>query len=49
MDNLARHIAQAHTDVDQVHTSARKITERFGQIEQVELALTTTLPEKIDI
>jgi len=37
MDNLARHIAQAHTDVEQVHTSARKITERFGMIEQVEL------------
>jgi DNA recombination protein RmuC len=37
MDNLARHIAQAHTDVEQVHTSAKKITERFGQIEQVEL------------
>ncbi|MEJ2576801.1 MAG: DNA recombination protein RmuC, partial [Gammaproteobacteria bacterium] len=28
MDNLARHIAQAHQDVEQVNTSARKITER---------------------
>lgn len=37
MDNLARHIAQAHTDVEQVHTSAKKITERFGLIEQVDL------------
>jgi len=37
MDNLARHIAQAHTDVDQVHTSAKKITERFGLIEKAEL------------
>lgn len=37
MDNLAKHIAQAHTDVDEVHTSARKITQRFGQIEKVEL------------
>lgn len=37
MDNLARHIAQAHTDVDQVHTSAKKITERFIQIEKAEL------------
>ncbi len=45
MDNLARHIAQAHTDVEQVHTSAKKITERFGQIEQVELAL---VPSRID-
>lgn len=38
MDNLARHIAQAHIDVEQVHTSAKKITERFGLIEQVELS-----------
>lgn len=37
MDNLAKHIAQAHNDVDEVHTSARKITQRFGQIEKVEL------------
>lgn len=37
MDNLARHIAQAHTDVEQVNTSAKKITERFSMIEQVEL------------
>jgi DNA recombination protein RmuC len=37
MDNLARHIEQAHTDVNEVHTSAKKITQRFGQIEKVEL------------
>jgi DNA recombination protein RmuC len=37
MDNLARHIEQAHSDVNEVHTSARKITQRFGQIEKVEL------------
>jgi DNA recombination protein RmuC len=37
MDNLASHIAQAHTDVEQVNISARKISQRFGQIEQVEL------------
>lgn len=37
MDNLARHISQAHSDVEQVHTSAKKITERFGFIEKVEL------------
>jgi DNA recombination protein RmuC len=37
MDNLAKHIAQAHTDVDQVQTSAKKITDRFVQIEKVEL------------
>ncbi len=37
MDNLARHIEQAHTDVTEVHTSAKKISQRFGQIEKVEL------------
>lgn len=37
MDNLAKHIAKAHIDVDEVHTSAKKITQRFGQIEKVEL------------
>lgn len=37
MDNLARHISQANIDVSQVHTSAKKISERFIQIEQVEL------------
>jgi DNA recombination protein RmuC len=37
MDNLARHISQAHQDVEQVHTSAKKITDRFMQIEKVEL------------
>jgi DNA recombination protein RmuC len=37
MDNLSRHITQAHEDIGQVHTSAKKITERFEQIEKVEL------------
>lgn len=37
MDNLAKHIAKAHSEVDDVHISARKITQRFGQIEKVEL------------
>lgn len=45
MDNLARHIAQAHTDVDEVHTSARKITQRFVQIEKVELESTHATTE----
>ena len=38
MDSLARHIAQAHQDVDQVATSARRISGRFGRIERVEIA-----------
>lgn len=37
MDNLTRHITQAHDDIAEVHTSAKKITQRFEQIEQVEL------------
>jgi len=46
MDNLAKHIEQAHTDVSDVHTSARKISQRFGQIEKVELD--AFLPEEIE-
>ncbi len=37
MENLARHISQANDDVQKVHTSAKKITERFAKIERVEL------------
>lgn len=37
MDNLAKRIAQAHTDVEQVHISSRKISQRFIQIERAEL------------
>lgn len=38
MDKLGKHIEQANADVKEIHTSARKITSRFDQIEQVELA-----------
>ena len=37
MENLSRHIRQAHEDVGQVHISAEKITSRFMKIEKVEL------------
>ncbi|OGT80469.1 MAG: hypothetical protein A3H91_14225 [Gammaproteobacteria bacterium RIFCSPLOWO2_02_FULL_61_13] len=37
MDQLAKHIRQAGSDVDEVHMSARKITSRFQKIEKVEL------------
>jgi DNA recombination protein RmuC len=37
MDRLATHIGQAHRDVAQVHTSARKLSERFDTIEKVEM------------
>jgi len=37
MEKLATHIDQANRDVLDVNKSARKITSRFGKIEQVEL------------
>jgi len=37
MDKLSQHIKQANQDVELVHTSAKKITDRFIQIEKVEL------------
>ena len=37
MDNLSKHIQQANKDVDEVNTSARKISSRFEKIEKVEL------------
>jgi DNA recombination protein RmuC len=37
MDNLAKHIGQAHQDVSDVNISARKISNRFARIEKVEL------------
>lgn len=44
MDSLAAHIRQAHDDVTQVNTSAKKITARFQDIDQVELPE----PEEVD-
>lgn len=37
MENLSRHIQQANKDVDEVNTTARKISSRFEKIEKVEL------------
>ncbi|HEB95948.1 MAG TPA: DNA recombination protein RmuC [Sedimenticola thiotaurini] len=37
MERLARHIRQAHRDVEEVNVSARKISSRFDRIERVEL------------
>ena len=37
MDDLAKHIGQANKDVEQVHISSRKISERFLKIERAEL------------
>jgi len=43
MDNLARHIEMANSDVKEVHVSAKKISSRFSKIEKVELG-----EEKLD-
>jgi DNA recombination protein RmuC len=37
MDNLSKHIGQVSKDVNEIHTSAKKITKRFDKIERVEL------------
>jgi len=37
MDQLAKHVDQAHRDVADVQTSARKLTGRFAKIEQGQL------------
>ena len=37
MDKLSKHIDLAHQDVDEVNTSAKKISQRFQKIESVEL------------
>ncbi len=37
MSKLAVHIKQAHEDVEDVHTSSKKISQRFSRIEKVEL------------
>lgn len=47
MDSLAKHIQQTHEDVQEVHTSAKKISGRFEKIEKVEfdIADKVLLPE----
>lgn len=37
MDHLAKHIQQAHEDVEDVHKSSQKISSRFHKIEKVEV------------
>ncbi|MBL4648023.1 MAG: DNA recombination protein RmuC [Gammaproteobacteria bacterium] len=37
INNLSKHIKQVHDDIDNVHTSASKITSRFTKIETVDL------------
>jgi DNA recombination protein RmuC len=44
MRDLARHIKQAHDDVEKVQVSSSKITQRFAQIEAVELGEPEAVP-----
>lgn len=37
MDSLAKRIAQTHSDIEQVHISSRKISQRFVQIDKADL------------
>jgi DNA recombination protein RmuC len=39
MDKLSKHINLAQQDVDEISTSAKKITQRFQRIESVDLAI----------
>jgi DNA recombination protein RmuC len=48
MDTLATHIRKANEDVDNVNTSARKISSRFEKIEQVELENTPPVSLNVD-
>lgn len=48
MDNLAKRIAQAHSDVEQVHISSRKISQRFIQIERAEFDVIKKEHEKMN-
>lgn len=41
MSNLSKHINQASKDVEEVHISSKKITDRFAKIERVELENTS--------
>ncbi len=45
MKKLADHIRQASKDVDDVHISSKKITDRFAKIERVDLEHPTALPD----
>lgn len=42
MNQLAKHIDQAHGDIKEVQISAKKISTRFGKIERVELTHETS-------
>ncbi len=53
MDNLTKHVKQAHEDAEQVNLSAKKITSHFQKIENVQLdsadsAMINHIPETLE-
>lgn len=51
MDDVARHINQAHQDVELVHKSSQKLTSRFQKIEKVDMGIhktESTLPQDVE-
>ncbi len=46
MGDLAKHIGQANKDVELIHISSRKITDRFNKIERVDLDQPVALPDE---
>ena len=54
MDNLAKHVEQAHEDAELVQKSAKKITSHFQRIEKVQLdsidpAMINQIPETLEV
>ena len=49
MDKLSKHIDLAHQDVNEVNTSAKKITSRFQKIESVEIELDEPEMGKVEL
>ncbi|MBL7479795.1 DNA recombination protein RmuC [Legionella bononiensis] len=49
MDKLSKHIDLAHQDVNEVNTSAKKITSRFQKIESVEIELDEPELSKVEL
>lgn len=49
MDKLSKHIDLAHQDVNEVNTSAKKITSRFQKIESVEIELDELELKKVEL
>lgn len=49
MDKLTKHIDLAHQDVNDVNTSAKKITSRFHKIESVEVGLDDLELAKVEL